>query len=149
MIYAGFWKRVVAYSVDSIPIFIITFLIFYFFLGFDQTLKDYRDSDRSPEARIEFYSERNKVRDTSLIFWLVYCTILEASALKGTFGKRLLRISVVDKKGDKISFYRSLSRNSSKMLSAIPLFLGFFWVAFTKEKKGWHDMIAKTYVIKD
>ena len=71
MIYAGFWKRVVAYSVDSIPIFIITFLIFYFFLGFDQALKDYRDSDRSVEARIEFYSERNKVRDTSLIFWLV------------------------------------------------------------------------------
>ena len=149
MIYAGFWKRVVAYSVDIIPIFIMTFLIFYFFLGFDQALKDYKDSDRSLEARKDFYSERNKVRDTSLIFWLVYCTILEASALKGTFGKRLLKISVVDKNGDKISFGRSLSRNSSKILSAIPLFLGFFWVAFTKEKKGWHDMIAKTYVIKD
>lgn len=23
------------------------------------------------------------------------------------------------------------------------------WVAFTKDKQGWHDLIAKTYVIKN
>ncbi|CAB1084535.1 hypothetical protein D1AOALGA4SA_12051 [Olavius algarvensis Delta 1 endosymbiont] len=149
MIYAGFWRRVVAYSVDIIPIFTITFLIFYFFLGFDQALIDFMNSDRSLEARKDFYSERNTVRDSSLIFWFVYCTILEASAIKGTFGKRLLRISVVNRNGDKISLKRSLSRNSFKIISAVPLFLGFLWVAFTKEKRGWHDLIAKTYVIKN
>jgi uncharacterized RDD family membrane protein YckC len=73
---------------------------------------------------------------------------MEASALKGTIGKRVLKISVVDKNGDRISFNRSIGRNTSKILSIIPFFLGLLWVAFTKEKKGWHDMIAKTYVVK-
>jgi uncharacterized RDD family membrane protein YckC len=148
MIYAGFWKRFVAYLIDNTLVFVITFLVFYFFLGFDQSLKDFIDSDHGLEARIEFYPERNIVRDTSLILWLIYSIVMEASALKGTIGKRVLKISVVDKNGDRISFNRSIGRNTSKILSIIPFFLGLLWVAFTKEKKGWHDMIAKTYVVK-
>jgi len=45
MIYVGFWKRFVAYLIDNTLVFVITFLVFYFFLGFDQSLKDFIDSD--------------------------------------------------------------------------------------------------------
>jgi uncharacterized RDD family membrane protein YckC len=33
-------------------------------------------------------------------------------------------------------------------LSAIPLFLGFVWIAFDARKQGWHDKIANTVVIR-
>ncbi len=34
-------------------------------------------------------------------------------------------------------------------ISMIPLFLGFFWVAFDAKKQGWHDKIAGTVVVMD
>ncbi|MBW2651381.1 MAG: RDD family protein [Deltaproteobacteria bacterium] len=34
------------------------------------------------------------------------------------------------------------------IISKLPFFLGFIWVAFDGRKQGWHDKIAGTYVIK-
>ncbi len=34
-------------------------------------------------------------------------------------------------------------------LSAIPLLLGFVWVAFDKRKQGFHDKLAGTFVVRD
>lgn len=33
-------------------------------------------------------------------------------------------------------------------LSALPLFLGFIWMAFDRRKQGWHDKIAGTVVLR-
>ena len=35
------------------------------------------------------------------------------------------------------------------LVAMIPLFLGFFWIAFDERKQGWHDKIARTVVISD
>ena len=34
------------------------------------------------------------------------------------------------------------------LVSMLPLCFGFLWIAWDKKKQGWHDKIAKTYVIK-
>jgi len=34
------------------------------------------------------------------------------------------------------------------IISALPLYLGFLWVGFDRNKQGWHDKISKTRVIK-
>jgi uncharacterized RDD family membrane protein YckC len=34
-------------------------------------------------------------------------------------------------------------------VSALPLGLGFFWVAWDKRKQGFHDKLAKTVVIHE
>ena len=34
---SGFWRRTLGYLFDIIPIVILTFLVFYFFLGFNET----------------------------------------------------------------------------------------------------------------
>lgn len=34
------------------------------------------------------------------------------------------------------------------ILSTLPLCLGFIWIAFDGKKRGWHDMIAGTLVVK-
>jgi uncharacterized RDD family membrane protein YckC len=53
----------------------------------------------------------------------------------------------VRKNGAKISFGRSLLRFLSYWISAIPLFLGFFWVLWDPKRQGWHDKIAGTQVM--
>ena len=61
--------------------------------------------------------------------------------------KKILGIKVVDRTGISPGDGRAIVRNISKILSLIVQGLGFLWVAFSKEKKGWHDMIAKTFAI--
>ena len=73
---------------------------------------------------------------------------MEASPVRGTFGKWLFGIQVADSEGRKLTIARSIGRNLAKLLSYLPLCLGFLWVVFTKRKQGWHDLIARTYVYR-
>lgn len=36
-----------------------------------------------------------------------------------------------------------------KFLSTLPFGLGYLWVAWNPQKQGWHDLLAKTYVVYD
>ena len=39
-------------------------------------------------------------------------------------------------------------RRFAKILSALPLWLGFFWVGWDEEKQWWHDKLAETIVVQ-
>ncbi|MDE2844677.1 MAG: RDD family protein [Chloroflexota bacterium] len=71
-------------------------------------------------------------------------------ATKGqTLGKVALGIQVVDSKGDIPGIGAVLLREIvGKFLSAIALGLGYPWGAWDPEKRGWHDHIAGTYVVR-
>ncbi len=77
----------------------------------------------------------------------VYFVLL--TGLRGqTLGKMLLRIKVVDEAGQAPGLGRALLRESlGKFVSTIALGVGFLWVAWDREKQGWHDKIARTHVI--
>ncbi len=64
-----------------------------------------------------------------------------------TPGKALLGLKVVKMDGAKLSFFRSLLRFFAYWISAIPLFIGFFWVLWDPKRQGWHDKIAGTQVL--
>ena len=148
MKYVGFWRRLLAYTLDMIPIFLLVFGIAYFFLGFDEVLSTYINSDRDFESRKEFLAKRNIVRDTALLLWIFYGFLMDCSRYQGTHGKSLLGIKVVDIHGNRITRSRSLSRMAMKIFGAAPLFLGYMWAGFRKDKAAWHDLAAKTRVIK-
>lgn len=81
---------------------------------------------------------------TSLIGFVLpwfYFAGLESSSRHGTFGKSLLKIHVLDKQGQGISFWRASVRYMSKTLSSVLLF-GFLMVFFTEKKQTLHDKIA-------
>jgi uncharacterized RDD family membrane protein YckC len=63
-----------------------------------------------------------------------------------TPGKAILGLKVARKNGSKVSFGRALVRFFAYWISAIPLFLGFFWVLWDPKRQGWHDKIAGTQV---
>jgi uncharacterized RDD family membrane protein YckC len=64
-----------------------------------------------------------------------------------TPGKAVLGLKVVRRNSAKLSFGRSLLRFFSYWISALPLFLGFFWVLWDSKRQGWHDKIAGTQVL--
>ena len=122
--YMGFWIRVAALLIDSILLVIVS-LIFRVALG-----------------------ESTFVSVINLVFNLGYAVIL--TAWRGqTVGKMVLGIQVVDRQGNVPGIGAVLLREIvGKLLSAIFLGLGYLWVAWDKEKRGWHDHIAGTYVVR-
>jgi len=148
MNYAGFWKRLLAYTIDMIPIFLIVFGVAYFFLGFDERRSTFLDGARDLESRRAFLAERNKVRDAALLVWIAYGLLMDCSRFQGTHGKLLLGLKVTNQDGRRISFTQSIARSSMKIAGAVPLFLGYIWAAFHADKASWHDLVAKTRVVK-
>jgi uncharacterized RDD family membrane protein YckC len=66
-----------------------------------------------------------------------------------TLGRRVLGIMVVDDSGKAVGFWRGALREIvGKFLSGIALYVGYVWIAFDRNKQGWHDKIAETYVIR-
>lgn len=66
-----------------------------------------------------------------------------------TPGQRLLRLRVVASRGGPPSVLRSGIRVLGKFAALIPGGLGWIWVAFDREKRGWHDHLAGTHVITE
>ena len=72
-----------------------------------------------------------------------------------TPGKRFFELSVVDQEGRPLRLGRSFLREAiSKYLFNIagiffPIwYIGFIWIGFDKNRRGWHDKLSGTYVIK-
>ena len=63
-------------------------------------------------------------------------------------GKMAVGLRVVTEQGQRLSFANATGRYFAKFISAILLFIGFIMVAFTDRKRGLHDMIASTLVVK-
>ena len=80
-------------------------------------------------------------------YWL-YEALLTSSSWQGTVGKRVLRLKVTDEAGNRIGFGRATGRFFAKLLSQFILWIGFIMVAFTERKRGLHDMMAGTLVMK-
>ena len=68
--------------------------------------------------------------------------------MKGTLGKKLCRLVVVDADGVGLNFFRALTRAFGKIISQQILYLGFFSVLFSEHKQALHDYMAKSYVVK-
>jgi len=145
---AGFGARLLAYTIDVVPLTLLTAAIFYCFLGFDETLKRYLADRGNLEARIDYLSQRNQIRDLSFLIYVFYCSVAECSLMQGTFGKRLLGLRVTNDQGQRLTIARSFGRNFGKIISYIPLGLGFLWAIWSKRRRAWHDMLAKTLVVK-
>ena len=71
------------------------------------------------------------------------------TTLRGqTFGKHMMRVKVIDAYGERPTMMRALVRTIAYLPSVVLLALGMLWIAFDREKRGLHDWIADTYVVK-
>jgi uncharacterized RDD family membrane protein YckC len=140
--YGGFWLRVVAYLIDGILLNIVLGIVASIF-GISIIPGDPAKID--PAA---FMSQMSVLQIVGLgVTWL-YFALMESSARGATVGKMAVGLRVVDEHGNRISFLRATGRFFAKFVSTIILLIGFLMVAFTDRKRGLHDMIAGTLVIK-
>ena len=65
-----------------------------------------------------------------------------------TLGKKLFGLKVVSINSEKLDVGKGIIRTIGYYISAIPLFLGFFWMLFDEKKQTWHDKMSGTKVIK-
>ena len=79
---------------------------------------------------------------------LVYETVLLSQWNGQTIGKKIMGIKVVSTSGDQLDWIKALIRTLSKILSSIPLALGYFWMLWDDKSQTWHDKIADTYVVE-
>ena len=80
---------------------------------------------------------------------LAYYTYFEGSSGQ-TPGKKALGIRVIDfSGGGPIGYGRALIRYLGRIVSAIVLLLGYFWMIWDKEKQTWHDKFANSVVVPE
>lgn len=130
--YGGFWLRVAAALVDTI-ILVAAQLILAIVLGWPY----------EPPSGIAGLPHHG----ANGLIGLLY-EVLFVSSYGGTPGKLLWGLKIVKPNGDRLSMLNALGRYFAKILSAIILLIGFIMVAFTKRKRGLHDILADTFVIK-
>ena len=83
----------------------------------------------------------------SLLTVLYYVLFI---GLKGqTLGKMALNIQVVNARGDVPGIPRAILREVlGKLVSTVVVLLGFFWIGWDRHKRGWHDYIGGTFVVR-
>ena len=79
--------------------------------------------------------------------WL-YPALSESSSRQATLGKRAVGVIVTDTAGRRISFGRATGRVFSKILNGLTLGVGWVMVGLSAQKRGLHDLIAGTLVVK-
>ena len=79
---------------------------------------------------------------------MLYEILLTSSSWQGTIGKKLLHLKVTDDFGNRISVARSTGRFFAKILSSMASYIGFIMIAFMDRKRGLHDVIAHTQVLR-
>lgn len=133
--YGGFWIRLVAYIIDAILISLV--------LGVVTSIFGVRYMDMDDMSQID-----PTVNLLSLAVAWLYFALMESSERGATVGKMAMGLRVVTNDGKRLSFMNATGRYFAKILSAMIFCIGFIMIAFTDRKRGLHDMIASTLVIK-
>ncbi|AIF42619.1 RDD family protein [Virgibacillus sp. SK37] len=131
---AGFWIRFLANLVDGVIISILA-LIIAVIIG-DETFFQGETTEDSISEGI-----------STLLYSVVFIILFTASKFRGSLGKMVCQIQVLNQDMTQISILKSIGRYFSYILSAIPFMLGFIVAGFTENKKALHDFICGTRVV--
>ena len=65
-----------------------------------------------------------------------------------TIGMRAWRLRVVSVQGDRLAWSRAFARFAASLLSLLALGVGFLWCLFEPDRRGWHDLLVGSRVIR-
>jgi len=83
-----------------------------------------------------------------IVVSLAYFTYFEGSERGQTPGKMALGIRVIDfGGGGSIGYGRAFIRWIGRIVSQLPIFLGYFWMLWDNERQTWHDKFANDVVV--
>jgi uncharacterized RDD family membrane protein YckC len=149
--YAGFVSRLIAFGVDLVVVVITALVVVAFaeallnLFTFGGIVQQVTGQPQTAYGRVRTAINIAVVAFAPFLvvaypigFWAVFGAT-PGMALMGLYLRR------VD--GRHVSFWRALVRWIGSIFSAIPLFLGFVWIAIDARRQGWNDKLADTLVI--
>ena len=151
LIYSGSWRRIFAYVIDVILVMLlVSLLIVILSVFFSINTITYL---KTHDFYLTFASFTQTVSGVFILFILLmlifYFPIFESSKMQGSIGKYILGIKVVNLNEERIGFFLACFRLILfTLLCKISMFLTLITVPFTNERKGIHDMICKTRVVR-
>ena len=147
---AGLWRRLLATAIDSLVLSPVLLLLGWLALRVTG-LRLQLGRDLRPEAILEIFLEGGSflygLMGIGLVVVLLYGVLFMATT-GATPGLRLVRLRVINPYGDSPEWWRMLLRCVGFLISVMLLGLGFLWAGFDREKRGLHDWLAGTYVIR-
>jgi len=155
--YAGFWIRFLASFLDTLFLALPVAVVIYFisdgnwfdFAQYQQNMQ-YAMSGNATKA-LGSQPDISLKWELLFEFSVLLVTILFWRRWRGaTPGKRFVRIKIVDAATfEDIDNKQAITRSVGYIVSAFALLIGFIMVAFRKDKRGLHDLLASTSVIYD
>jgi len=132
--YVGFWSRFWATMIDMVIWMMLIYPIFYLMYG-----------SEFMERASDFTMANNVIN-----YLLPFIAIILLWKSKGaTPGKMFIKAKIVDEESlEEPSTKQLVIRYFAYIVSAIPLFLGYFWAGWDKKKQTWHDKLAHTVVVQ-
>ena len=141
--FAGFWIRLAATLLDGVILFILTLVLVGVLPGV--SVSEYLGN---------FSLETDTEKTTPIWFELAdlalnttYYTVL-VWIWAGTIGKHAFGLYIVRSDGSRVGFGRALARCICYVISFLTLGIGFLMIAFRRDKRGLHDIICNTVVIR-
>jgi uncharacterized RDD family membrane protein YckC len=143
--WGGFFRRVAAFMVDVVIVLLLSVLMgMMSFIGYKVGLA----------AHDRVVSVGNA---GPLVLFLTFGWVFLATAyfvvfhgMDGrTIGKRLLGLRVVSAEQTPVTYRQAFLRCLGLVVAVAPMAAGIFWILLNREKRGWHDLIARTWVVRD
>ena len=149
MRYAGFWIRVGAAIIDGLALSVIEMII----IAPLQILTAFMVPDMEGGGESGILSAFLFL-GIALLIWLIQLGTAVAyetwfvGKFAATPGKMACGLKVVNADGSRVSYLKAFGRYFAKILGYLALFIGVIMVAFDSEKRGLHDHICNTRVIR-
>ena len=145
--YAGFWCRLTAFFVDFTLLCCVSLILLFsgwiaFILG----------SPAGGRALVQHMKQLAPLCILIYYLTLIFLNMLYFTYFHGntgqTPGKMLLGIRVVRVDGEPMTYGIAFLRWTGYIISKLFLWFGFIWIGVDRRKRGWHDYIAGTMVVR-
>ena len=153
--YAGFWIRFFASFLDTLFLALPIAIVIYFLS--DGNWFDFSQYQQNIQYALSGNAQKALTNQphTSIKWELLFeisvlvVTMLFWKRWRGaTPGKKFVHIKIVDAKTfEDIDNRQAVTRSFGYIVSTLAFFIGFIMVAFRKDKRGLHDLLAGTVVI--
>jgi uncharacterized RDD family membrane protein YckC len=145
---AGFWRRFIALLVDGLVLWAAIYLLDSCTIWLMNRAIESAVVDAQGHQLHDIIAryDLGNLLATVLLLW-IYFAGLEASPLRGTPGKRLLRVQVTDARGKRLALWRSTIRWLAKALSAALFMIGFLMAGLNRRRRALHDLISGSFAV--
>lgn len=144
-LYAGFWRRVVAWFID---VLILLALHAMLVLASGTWLLVPWGLLDGFHAYPAVHLVEGGLQPMNIVLGWMYFALCEASGWQATPGKLVLKLGVADTCGRRLDFARASGRYFGKYVSALILGIGFLLAGWTARKQALHDLMAGCCVVR-